>query len=332
MTANETFKAVVLEKGDDGVVCSIKELTDSDLMEGDVTVDVAYSTINYKDGLAITNSAPIARVWPLVPGIDFSGTVTSSTNDVYKVGDEVVLNGWGVGEKHHGGLAQKARVNGDWLIKKPAGLSAKECMALGTAGYTAMLCVQKIEDHGVKPADGPILVTGASGGVGSVAIMLLAKLGYDVHAATGRMEEEAYLKGLGASTLVDRESLSGKPRPLNRETYAAAVDVAGGSMLANVISQIRYDGVVAACGLAQSMDLPASVAPFILRGITLAGVDSVMAPVERRQRAWDRLAELLPKDLLAASVETTGLAGALDVGKAIMTGSVRGRVVIDVNA
>ncbi len=332
MTANETFKAVVLEKGDDGVSCEVKELTDGDLMEGDVSIDVSYSTINYKDGLAITNSAPIARVWPLIPGIDFSGTVTSSMNDAFKAGDEVVLNGWGVGEKHHGGLAQKARVNGEWLIKKPANLSAKECMALGTAGYTAMLCVQKIEDHGVKPSDGPILVTGASGGVGSVAIMLLAKLGYDVQAATGRTEEEAYLKGLGASAIVDRESLSGKPRPLGRETWAAAVDVAGGNILANVISQIRYDGVVAACGLAQSMDLPASVAPFILRGVTLAGVDSVMAPVERRQKAWDRLAELLPKDLLATSVETTGLTGAIDVGKSIMEGRVRGRVVIDVNA
>ncbi len=332
MTAGETFRAIVLEKSDDGVACTLKDLTDNDLMDGDVTVDVSYSTINYKDGLAITNSAPIARVWPLIPGIDFSGTVTASTNEAYKVGDEVVLNGWGVGEKHHGGLAQKARINGNWLIRKPDSLTAKECMALGTAGYTAMLCVQKLEDHGVKPADGPVLVTGASGGVGSVAIMLLAKLGYEVHAATGRTEEEPYLKGLGATAIVDRETLSGKPRPLGRETWAAAIDVAGGNVLANVISQLRYDGVVAACGLAQSMDLPASVASFILRGVTLAGVDSVMAPVERRQKAWDRLAELLPKDLLATGIETVGLEGAIDTGKAIMEGKVRGRVVVDVNA
>ncbi len=330
--SSDTFKAILLEQNDGATEWSIKDLTNDNLMPGDVTVDVAYSTINYKDGLAITGSAPIIREWPLIPGIDFAGKVIESSNADFAVGDEVVLNGWGVGEKHHGGLSQRARVDGNWLIKKPEGLRDFETMALGTAGYTAMLCVQRIEDFGVKPEDGPIIVTGASGGVGSVAIMLLAKLGYEVHAATGRPEEKDYLVGLGAKDIVDRESLSGKPRPLGRETWAAAVDVAGGNMLANVIGQIKYDGIVAACGLAQSMDLPASVAPFILRGVTLAGVDSVMAPQARRQRAWNRLAEILPKDLLSTGTDTVELEAAPAVASAIMEGKIRGRVVVDVRS
>ncbi len=330
--SSDTFKAILLEQNDGATEWNIKDLTNDNLMPGDVTVDVAYSTINYKDGLAITGSAPIIREWPLIPGIDFAGKVIESSNADFAVGDEVVLNGWGVGEKHHGGLSQRARVDGNWLIKKPEGLRDFETMALGTAGYTAMLCVQRIEDFGVKPEDGPIIVTGASGGVGSVAIMLLAKLGYEVHAATGRPEEKDYLVGLGAKDIVDRESLSGKPRPLGRETWAAAVDVAGGNMLANVIGQIKYDGIVAACGLAQSMDLPASVAPFILRGVTLAGVDSVMAPQARRQRAWNRLAEILPKDLLSTGTDTVELEAAPAVASAIMEGKIRGRVVVDVRS
>lgn len=330
--SNDTFKAILLEQNDGATQWSIKDFTNDNLMPGDVTVDVAYSTINYKDGLALTGSAPVVRTWPLIPGIDFAGKVIESSNANFAVGDEVVLNGWGVGEKHHGGLSQRARVDGNWLIKKPAGLTDFETMALGTAGYTAMLCVQKIEDFGVKPEDGPIIVTGASGGVGSVATMLLAKLGYEVHAATGKAEEKDYLLGLGAKEIVDRETLSGKPRPLGKEIWAAAVDVAGGSMLANVISQTKYDGIVAACGLAQSMDLPASVAPFILRGVTLAGVDSVMAPQARRQRAWDRLAEILPKDLLSTGTDTVELEAAPAVAMAIMEGKIRGRVVVDVRS
>ena len=284
----DRFRALVIDKTDDGQSVEWRELAMADLMEGDVELRIEATTINYKDGLAITGKAPVVRRWPMIPGIDFAGTVTSSSHAEFKTGDQVLLNGWGVGETHMGGYAQMARVKADWLIKRPEAFDAHQAMALGTAGYTAMLCVMALERNGITPDRGKILVTGAAGGVGSVAVLLLAKLGFEVVASTGRPEQTDYLNSLGAAMVIDRAELGGKPRPLARETYAGAVDVAGSNTLANVLSQIRYGGVVAACGLAQGMDLPASVAPFILRGITLAGVDSVMVPKPVRTEAWQR--------------------------------------------
>ncbi|MDX2204078.1 MAG: MDR family oxidoreductase [Hyphomicrobiaceae bacterium] len=326
-----TFKALVASKGEGGTELAWRDLAESELMEGDVTVRVSHSTLNYKDGLALTGKAPVIRRWPMIPGIDFAGTVTASSHPDYKPGDEVILNGWGVGETHFGGYSQMARVKGDWLVRKPAAFTAAETMAIGTAGYTAMLCVLALERCGVVPASGPVLVTGAAGGVGSVAVSLLAKLGFEVIACTGRTGEEPFLKSLGAASVIDRSELQGPARPLGKERWAAAVDVVGSQTLANAISMTRYGGTVAACGLAQGMDLPTSVAPFILRGVTLAGVDSVMAPRPRRVEAWQRLAQDLDKAKLEALTLTRPLSDAMELAPRILAGSVKGRVVFTID-
>jgi acrylyl-CoA reductase (NADPH) len=296
-----------------------------------VLVRVEYSTINYKDGLAITGKVPVVRHWPMIPGIDFAGTVERSDNPAFKPGDAVILNGWGVGETHYGGYAGYARVNADWLIKRPENISAARAMAIGTAGYTAMLAVMALEDHGVTPASGPVLVTGAAGGVGSVAVAILSKLGHTVIASTGRREEDGFLKELGAAEIIDRAGLSGSAKPLGRERWAGAIDVAGSHTLANAISMTRYGGTVAACGLAQGMDLPSSVAPFILRGVTLAGIDSVMCPKPRRIAAWQRLAQDLDLSKLDALTEMRPLADVVGLAPDILAGKVRGRVVLKVS-
>ena len=325
-----TFKAIRIDKDDTGYRAGLTEMSDADLMEGDVTVHVSHSCVNYKDGLAITGKSPVVRRFPMIPGIDFAGVVASSSNPNFNEGDKVILNGWGVGETHMGGYAQKARVKGDWLTPLPAGLSGAEAMAIGTAGYTAMLCVIALEKHGLKPDRGPVVVTGAAGGVGSVAIALLAKLGWHVIASTGRASEETYLRGLGASEIIDRGELSAPGRPLGKERWAAGVDSVGSVTLANVLAQTKYGGAVAACGLAQGMDLPASVAPFILRGISLLGIDSVMAPQSVRREAWARLAQDLDKGKLAAMTTTVKLADTPRVAAEILEGKTRGRVVVEV--
>ena len=327
------FKALLLTKTESGAPhCAVTELDDAQLPAGEVLVQVSHSTLNYKDGLAITGQAPVVRTWPMVPGIDFAGTVLESSDARYRVGDAVLLNGWGVGEAHWGGLAQKARVKADWLVPLPAGMAPSQAMAIGTAGYTAMLCVMALQQHGVTPEQGPVLVTGGNGGVGSIAIALLSRLGFRVHASTGRLHEAEHLKALGATELIDRATLNAPGKPLQKERWAAAVDSVGSHTLANVCASIQYGGVVAACGLAQGMDFPGTVAPFILRGVTLAGVDSVMAPYARRAKAWDRLAREMPHDLLARNTETIGLADAPAVAARLLAGEVRGRVVVDVNA
>jgi acrylyl-CoA reductase (NADPH) len=330
MTHMQRFKALVATKTEKGSAVGWQELGEADLMEGDVTVRVSHSTVNYKDGLAVTQKAPVVRRWPMVLGIDFAGTVTASSHPEFKAGDEAILNGWGCGETHFGGYAQLARVKGDWLVAKPAGFTAAEAMAIGTAGYTAMLCVLALERNGVTPAKGPVVVTGAAGGVGSVAIALLAKLGYQVIASTGRASEADYLKGLGAAEVIDRAELSGPARPMGKERWAGGVDAVGSHTLANVLSMTKYGGAVAACGLAQGMDLATSVAPFILRGVTLAGVDSVMAPKGARVEAWSRLARDLDKGKLAAMTVTRPLADVLTLAPDILAGKVRGRVVLEV--
>lgn len=329
---SDTFNAwLITKKDDEAQDLTFGEVSDSELMEGDVTVQVQHSTINYKDGLALTGKAPIARRFPLVPGIDFAGEVIETSNSDFAKGDLVVLNGWGVGETHHGGLAEKARVSADWLVPLPKAISTAQAMAIGTAGYTSMLCIMALEDAGITPESGEIVVTGAAGGVGSVAIALLAKLGYSVTASTGRADEEAaYLTSLGAKNVISREEFSGKPRALGKPRWAAAIDVAGSTTLANVISQINYGGAVAACGLAQGMDLPGSVAPFILRGVSLLGIDSVMCPKARRLAAWQRLAEDLDMDKLAAMTSHVALADCLAVAEGIVEGKVKGRTVVDV--
>lgn len=328
------FTALLLSKGDAAAgpapTAAFTELGLDDLMAGDVVVRVSHSTVNYKDGLAISGKAPVVRRWPMIPGVDFAGRVEASTHADVKVGDDVILNGWGVGEVHYGGYSPYARVNGDWLVRRPARFTPAQAMAIGTAGYTAMLCVMALEAHEVAPSSGPVLVTGAAGGVGSVAVSILSSLGYHVIAATGRQSEESYLKGLGAREIVAREELSAPGRPLGKERWAGAIDVAGSHTLANVIAQTKYGGCVASTGLAQGMDLPGSVAPFILRGVTLAGVDSVMAPLPRRQRAWQRLADHLNLDHLAAATTHRPLADVVSVATDLMAGKVRGRVVIDV--
>ena len=326
-----TYQALQIEKDDAGYRCTLKTLDDSALPEGDVTVQVDYSTLNYKDGLAITGKSPVVRKFPLTPGIDLSGTVTESQHPLFKAGDQVVLNGWGVGESHSGGLAQKARLKGDWLVKLPAAFIPRQAMAIGTAGYTAMLCVMALQKHGVTPDRGDILVTGAGGGVGSVAIALLAKLGYRVVASTGRLQEADYLRQLGAADVMDRAELSAPGKPLAKERWAGVVDTVGSHTLANACATTRYGGAVAACGLAQGMDLPGSVAPFILRGITLYGIDSVMAPLPRRAEAWARLARDLDLARLDALTTEATLEGALAAGPEILAGRVRGRLVVDVN-
>ncbi len=326
----EAFKALLIEKTEAGQAVGLRDLPADQLMPGDVTVSVSHSTVNYKDGLAVTGSAPVVRRWPMVPGIDFAGTVTASDHADFKPGDAVVLNGWGVGETHWGGYATRARVKGDWLVPLPSGFSPAQAMAIGTAGYTAMLAVMALERHGVAPANGPVLVTGAAGGVGSVAIALLAKLGFSVIASTGRPDEADYLKGLGASEILPRAELSGDARPLGKERWAGAIDSVGSKTLANVLAQTKYGGCVAACGLAQGMDLPGSVAPFILRGVTLAGIDSVMAPKPLRLEAWSRLARDLDVAKLDAMTQTIGLSEVPDAASRILKGQVRGRLVVDV--
>lgn len=326
------FNAILIDKDEQGYRAGLAEVDDSALPEGEVTVRVAYSTLNYKDALAITGQSPVVRKFPMVPGVDLVGTVEASTHADHRVGDAVILNGWGVGENHWGGLAQRARLKGDWLVPLPAAFTPWQAMALGTAGYTAMLCVLALERHGVTPDQGEVLVTGAAGGVGSVAVALLAKLGYDVAAVTGRPHEADYLRGLGARTVLDRADFAAPGKPLAKERWAGAVDTVGSHTLANVCAQTKYRGTVAACGLAGGMDFPSSVAPFILRGVTLAGVDSVMCPRPERLQAWQRLALDLDVRHLDAITRTIGLAEALDVAPQLLAGQVRGRVVVDVNA
>ncbi|MEN9879807.1 MAG: hypothetical protein RIQ55_453 [Pseudomonadota bacterium] len=325
------YRALQINKDDAGYRTELKELDESQLPEGDVTVQVAWSTLNYKDGLAITGKGPVVRKFPLTPGIDLAGTVIDSTHPCWKAGDKVILNGWGVGETHSGCLGQKVRLNGNWLIPLPPTLSERQAMAIGTAGYTAMLCVLALEKHGVKPADGEILVTGANGGVGSVAIMLLSKLGYTVIASTGRPEEEAHLKALGAAGIIDRNTLAEPGKPLGKERWAGVVDSVGSTTLANACATTKYNGAVAACGLAGGADFPATVMPFILRGVTLYGIDSVMAPAEKRIEAWNRLARDLDIAKLESNTAEIGLAEAINVGAQLLEGKVRGRVVVDVN-
>lgn len=326
------FKGILITKDDGAYLAQLQSIDESVLQEGDVTVAVEWSTLNYKDGLAITGKSPVVRRFPMIPGIDFAGTVTASSNPAWNVGDKVVLNGWGVGETHCGGLAGVARVKGEWLVPLPAAFTARQAMAIGTAGYTAMLCVLALEKHGIKPGDGEILVTGANGGVGSVAIALLGKLGYTVVASTGRPAEAEHLKALGAAAVIDRAELSAPGKPLGRERWAGVVDTVGSHTLANACATTKYRGAVAACGLAGGMDFPASVAPFILRGVTLYGIDSVMAPLPVRQEAWTRLARDLEIARLDAITAEIALADAIRVAGELLDGKVRGRVVVKVMA
>ncbi|MCK6391235.1 MAG: oxidoreductase [Azonexus sp.] len=325
------FQGIVINKDDAGYHAALQSIDEASLPAGDVTIRVQYSTLNYKDGLAITGKGPVVRKFPMVPGIDLVGQVEASAHADYAVGDTVVLNGWGVGEGHWGGLAQMARLKGDWLVPLPSAFTPRQAMAIGTAGYTAMLCVMALERHGVTPDNGDIVVTGAAGGVGSVAVALLAKLGYRVVAVSGRASEADYLKSLGAVEVMDRAELASPGKPLARERWAGAVDVVGSHVLANVCAQMRYDGVVAACGLAGGADLPATVMPFILRGVTLAGVDSVMCPRPRRLEAWQRLARDLEIDRLETISTEIGLSEAIPVAAQLLEGKVRGRVIVDVN-
>ena len=323
-----TFKAIIIDKGSAGQTVRLGDFDEKDLMEGDVTVRVEWSTLNYKDGLAITGKAPVVRRFPMIAGVDFAGTVESSSHAAWKPGDKVILNGWGLGETHLGAYAQKARVKGDWLVRLPASMSARDAMAIGTAGYTAMLAVMALERSGLTPARGPVVVTGAAGGVGSVAVALLAKLGYTVTASTGRPDEAAYLKGLGAAEVIDRKELAGPPRPLAKERWAGGIDSVGSTTLANVLSMTRYGGTVAACGLAGGMDLPGTVAPFILRGVSLVGIDSVMCPLGLRQQAWGRLETDLQKAKIEAITSEIGLPGVIEAAARIVEGRVRGRIVV----
>jgi acrylyl-CoA reductase (NADPH) len=325
-----TFKAIVIEKGATGQTVELAHFDEDNLMDGDVTVRVEWSTLNYKDGLAITGKAPVVRRFPMIPGIDFAGTVESSRHPAWKPGDRVILNGWGCGETHLGGYAEKARVKGDWLVRVPASMSARDAMAIGTAGYTAMLALVALERHGLTPAHGPVVVTGAAGGVGSVAIAILSKRGFEVTAATGRREEADYLKKLGANEIIERAELSGPAKPLAKERWAGGIDAVGSTTLANVLSMTRYGGAVAACGLAGGMDLPTSVAPFILRGISLLGIDSVMRPKPDRELAWKRLEGDLDREKLADVTSEIGLGQVIDVARSIIEGRVRGRVAVKV--
>jgi acrylyl-CoA reductase (NADPH) len=323
-----TFKAIVI--AEKSAKAALADFDEADLMDGDVTVRVEYSTINYKDGLAITGKAPVVRRFPMIAGIDFAGTVEASSHPSWKAGDKVIGNGWGMGETHLGAYGEKTRVKGDWLVALPAGLSARDAMAIGTAGYTAALCVIALDRHGLTPDSGPLAVTGAAGGVGSVATALLAKRGFSVHAVTGRPQEADYLKGLGASDIVERAELSGPVKPLAKERWAGGVDVAGSTMLANLLSMTCYGGAVAACGLAGGMDLPTSVAPFILRGVCLYGIDSVMCPLERRKEAWKCLENDLDRQKLASMTTEIGLSDVLKTAPAILAGEVRGRIVVKI--
>jgi acrylyl-CoA reductase (NADPH) len=325
------FQAIVITKGDSGTNAALSDFDEADLMEGDVTFRVEWSTVNYKDGLAVTGKAPVVRRFPMIAGIDGAGVVESSTHPQWKAGDRVLLNGWGCGETHLGMYGAKARAKGDWLVPLPPGMSARDAMAIGTAGYTAMLAVLALERAGLNPASGPILVTGAAGGVGSVAIAVLAKLGYHVIAATGRTKEADYLKRLGASEIIARSEFAGTPRPLAKERWAGAIDSVGSATLANVLSMTKYGGAVAACGLAQGMDLPSSVAPFILRGVSLLGIDSVMCPQPLRRAAWQRLATDLDRGKLAEITHEIGLGDVISAGARILAGEVRGRLVVKID-
>jgi acrylyl-CoA reductase (NADPH) len=325
-----TFKAIRIDKADKGTTVALTQFDEADLMDGDVTIRVEWSTLNYKDGLAVTGKAPVVRRFPMIAGIDLAGTVEQSSHPQWKAGDKVICNGWGMGETHLGAFAEKARVNGDWLVRLPEGMSAREAMAIGTAGYTAMLSVLALEKQGLTPKNGPIVVTGAAGGVGSVAIAVLSKLGYHVIASTGRLAETDYLKSLGATEVIDRNELSGPAKPLARERWAGGIDSVGSTTLANILSMTKYRGAVAACGLAAGMDLPSSVAPFILRGVCLLGIDSVMCPLELRKIAWTRLATDLDRVKLTEITHEIGLDEVVGAGAQILAGQVRGRIVVKI--
>ena len=325
-----TFRAIRIDKAEKGITAALTQFDEADLMEGDVTVRVEWSALNYKDGLAVTGKAPVVRRFPMIAGIDLAGTVEQSSDPRWKPGDKVICTGWGMGETHLGAYAEKARVKGDWLVRLPEGMSVRDAMAIGTAGYTAMLSVLALEKHGLAPKDGPIVVTGAAGGVGSVATAVLSKLGYHVIASTGRVSEADYLKSLGAAEVIDRAELSGPAKPLAKERWAGGIDSVGSTTLANLLSMTKYAGAIAACGLAGGMDLPTSVAPFILRGVCLLGIDSVMCPIELRRTAWNRLAiDLDPKKLIEITHEI-GLDGVVDAGAKILAGQVRGRIVVKI--
>jgi acrylyl-CoA reductase (NADPH) len=325
-----TFRAIRIDKAEKGTTAALTQFDEADLMDGDVTVRVEWSTLNYKDGLAVTGKAPVVRRFPMIAGIDFAGTVEQSSHPQWKAGDKVVCNGWGMGETHLGAYAEKARVKGDWLVRLPEAISARDAMAIGTAGYTAMLAVLALEKQGVSPDSGPVVVTGAAGGVGSVAIAVLSKLGYQVIASTGRMSEEGYLKGLGATEVIDRNELSGPPKPLAKERWAGGIDSVGSTTLANLLSMTRYGGAIAACGLAAGMDLPSSVAPFILRGVCLLGIDSVMCPMALRKTAWSRLATDLDPAKLSEITHEISLDQVIGEGARILAGQVRGRIVVKI--
>ena len=328
---SEKFRALMIEKEEDTQTVKMVDIEDNDLMEGNVLVNVTHSTLNYKDGLAITGASPVVRSFPMIPGIDLSGIVLSSEDNKFSEGDRVVLNGYGLSESHFGGYSEKARVKSEHLLKLPENISNKQAMAIGTAGYTAMLCVLAIEDHGINPDDGIILVSGASGGVGSVAISLLSDLGYNVEASTGRLEETPYLNTLGAKTVIDRSELSEPSRPLGKERWAGAIDSVGSTTLANILAQVSYGGAVSACGLAQGMDLPSTVMPFILRGVSLLGIDSVMAPMQLRERAWKRLSENININKLEEMTIDTSLDQVEGLANEILQGKVRGRVIVNIS-
>lgn len=325
-----TFKAIRIDKADKGTTAALTQFDEAELMEGDVTIAVEWSTLNYKDGLAVTGKAPVVRRFPMIAGIDLAGTVEQSSHPQWKPGDKVICDGWGMGETHLGAYAEKARVKGDWLVRLPEGMSTREAMAIGTAGYTAMLSVLALEKHGLTPKSGPVVVTGAAGGVGSVAIAVLSKLGYHVIASTGRLSEEGYLKSLGATEVIDRNELSAPAKPLAKERWAGGVDSVGSTTLANLLSMAKYGGAIAACGLAAGMDLPSSVAPFILRGVCLLGIDSVMCPIETRKIAWSRLARDLDQAKLAEITHEIDLDQVIDAGSQILAGQVRGRIVVKI--
>jgi acrylyl-CoA reductase (NADPH) len=325
-----TFKAIRIDKADKGTTAALTQFDEAELMDGDVTVAVEWSTLNYKDGLAVTGKAPVVRRFPMIAGVDFAGTVAQSSHPAWKAGDKVVCTGWGLGETHLGAYAEKARVKGDWLVRLPDGLSTREAMAIGTAGFTAMLAVLALEKHGLTPQAGPMVVTGAAGGVGSVATAVLAKLGYHVIASTGRLSEASYLKGLGAAEVIDRNELSAPAKPLAKERWAGGVDSVGSTTLANLLSMTRYGGAIAACGLAAGMDLPSSVAPFILRGVCLLGIDSVMCPLPLRKNAWERLARDLDRAKLSEITHEISLDQVIGMGPQILAGQVRGRVVVKI--
>ena len=326
-----SFKAIRIDKAEKGTTAALTQFDEAELMDGDVTVAVEWSTVNYKDGLAITGKSPVVRRFPMIAGVDFAGTVIESTHSGWKAGDKVISTGWGLGETHPGAYAEKARVKGDWLVRLPNGMTTREAMAVGTAGFTAMLSVLALEKHGLTPKDGPMIVTGAAGGVGSVAVALLSKLGFQVIASTGRPAEAEYLRGLGASEIIDRNELSAPGKPLAKERWAGGIDSVGSTTLANLLAMTKYNGAIAACGLAGGMDLPSSVAPFILRGVCLLGIDSVMCPIGPRKQAWERIAKDLDHAKLAEMTTEIGLADVLDVAPKILVGHLRGRTVVKIS-